>query len=85
MAFVLAFAMGETADLPAETVAAFRDGGVAHIVAISGLQVALVAAGLGFLLSTLHLSVRARDSATLAATLLFAVFAGGGLPSSARR
>ena len=79
-AFVLAFAMGETADLPAETVAAFRDGGVAHIVAISGLQVALVAAGLGFLLSTLHLSVRARDSATLAATLLFAVFAGGRPP-----
>ncbi len=80
VAFVLAFAMGETADLPAETVAAFRDGGVAHIVAISGLQVALVAAGLGFLLSTLHLSVRARDSATLAATLLFAVFAGGRPP-----
>lgn len=80
VAFVLAFAMGETADLPAETVAAFRDGGVAHIVAISGLQVALVAAGLSVLLSAFHLSVRMRDTATLVATLLFAVFAGGRPP-----
>lgn len=80
VSFVLAFAMGETADLPAETVAAFRDGGVAHIIAISGLQVALVAAGLAVLLSAFHLSVRARDAATLVATLLFAVFAGGRPP-----
>jgi len=80
VAFVLAFAMGETADLPAETVAAFRDGGVAHIVAISGLQVALVAAGLAVLLSAFHFSVRTRDTATLVATLLFAVFAGGRPP-----
>ncbi len=80
VAFVLAFAMGETADLPAQTVAAFRDGGVAHVVAISGLQVALVAAGLSFLLSSFRLSVRTRDAATLAATMLFAVFAGGRPP-----
>jgi competence protein ComEC len=80
VAFVLAFAMGETADLPAETIAAFRDGGVAHVVAISGLQVALVAAGLAVLLSAFRLSVRTRDTATLVATLLFAVFAGGRPP-----
>jgi competence protein ComEC len=79
-ALLLAFLMGETADLPSETVAAFRDGGVAHIVAISGLQVALVASGVGFLLAGLRLPVPARDAALLAATLLFAVFAGGRPP-----
>ena len=80
VALLLAFLMGETADLPAETVAAFRDGGVAHIVAISGLQVALVATGLAFLLGGLRLPVAARDGALLVATLLFAVFAGGRPP-----
>ena len=80
VALLLAFLMGETADLPAETVAAFRDGGVAHIVAISGLQVALVATGLAFLLARLRLPVAWRDGALLAATLFFAVFAGGRPP-----
>ncbi|HUM02431.1 MAG TPA: DNA internalization-related competence protein ComEC/Rec2 [Thermoanaerobaculia bacterium] len=80
VALLLAFLMGETADLPAETVTAFRDGGVAHIVAISGLQVALVATGLAFLLGRFRLRVAARDAALLVATLLFAVFAGGRPP-----
>ncbi|MGE5344489.1 MAG: DNA internalization-related competence protein ComEC/Rec2 [Acidithiobacillales bacterium] len=77
---LLALLMGETADLPGETVAAFRDGGVAHIVAISGLQVALVAAGVGLLLGRLRLPVAARDVMLLCATLLYAVFAGGRPP-----
>ncbi len=80
VALLLALLMGETADLPAETVAAFRDGGVAHIVAISGLQVALVAVGAGALLRRVRLPGATRDAVLLAVTLLFAVFAGGRPP-----
>lgn len=80
VALLLALLMGETADLPSETVAAFRLGGVAHIVAISGLHVAIVVAGVGVVLGRLRLPVAARDAALLGATLLFAVFAGGRPP-----
>ncbi len=80
LALLLAFVLGETQDLPLAAVGAFRDGGVAHIVAISGLQVALVAALLGFLVRKAGASLRARDAIVLVATLLFAVFAGGRPP-----
>ena len=80
LAFLLAFVCGDTQDIPLAAVGAFRDGGVAHIVAISGLQVALVAALLGFLVRRVGASLRARDAIVLAATLLFAVFAGGRPP-----
>ncbi|MGZ5428115.1 MAG: ComEC/Rec2 family competence protein, partial [Thermoanaerobaculia bacterium] len=61
LALLLALVMGETQDLPGATVSAFRDGGVAHIVAISGLQVGLVAALLGWLARLLGASLAARD------------------------
>ena len=80
VALLGAFLMGETAGLPGETVAAFRDGGVAHIVAISGLQVALVAAGLSLLLRRVRLPGPVRDGILLVATVLFALFAGGRPP-----
>jgi competence protein ComEC len=80
LALLLAFVLGETQDLPLAAVSAFRDGGVAHIVAISGLQVALVAALFGFVVRRLGASLRARDALVLVATLLFAVFAGGRPP-----
>jgi competence protein ComEC len=80
LALLLAFVLGETQDLPLAAVGAFRDGGVAHIVAISGLQVALVAALLGFLVRKAGASLYARDAIVLVATLLFAVFAGGRPP-----
>ena len=80
LALLLAFVLGETQDLSVPVVGAFRDGGVAHIVAISGLQVALVAAVLGFLVRKAGASLAARDATVLAATLLFAVFAGGRPP-----
>jgi competence protein ComEC len=80
LALLLAFVLGETQDLPLAAVGAFRDGGVAHIVAVSGLQVALVAALLGFLVRKAGASLRARDATVLLATLLFAVFAGGRPP-----
>ncbi len=80
LALLLAFVLGDTQDVPLAAVGAFRDGGVAHIVAISGLQVALVAALLGFLVRKAGASLRARDAIVLVATLLFAVFAGGRPP-----
>ena len=80
LALLLALVMGETQDLPVATVSAFRDGGVAHIVAISGLQVGLVAALLGWLARRLGASLAARDAFVLVATALFAVFAGGRPP-----
>ncbi len=80
LALLLAFVLGETQDLPLAAVGAFRDGGVAHIVAISGLQVALVAALLGFLARRAGVSLRARDAIVLGAALLFAIFAGGRPP-----
>ena len=80
LALLLAFVLGETQDLGPQVVGAFRDGGVAHIVAISGLQVALVAALLGFLVRRAGVSLFARDAIVLVATLLYAVFAGGRPP-----
>ncbi len=80
LALLLALVMGETQDLPAATVSAFRDGGVAHIVAISGLQVGLVAALLGWFARRLGASLAARDGFVLVATASFAVFAGGRPP-----
>ncbi len=80
LALLLALVMGETQDLSAATVSAFRDGGVAHIVAISGLQVGLVAALLGLLVRRLGASLAARDALVLVSTALFAVFAGGRPP-----
>ncbi|MEO8585046.1 MAG: ComEC/Rec2 family competence protein, partial [Acidobacteriota bacterium] len=80
LALLLALVMGETQDLPGSTVSAFRDGGVAHIVAISGLQVGLVAGLLGFFARRLGASLRARDTLVLVATALFALFAGGRPP-----
>ncbi len=80
LALLLALVMGETQDLPGATVSAFRDGGVAHIVAISGLQVGLVAALLGWLARRLGASLAARDGFVLVATAFFAVFAGGRPP-----
>ena len=80
LALLLALVMGETQDLPGSTVSAFRDGGVAHIVAISGLQVGLVAGLLGFFARRLGASLAARDALVLVATSLFALFAGGRPP-----
>ena len=80
VSLLVALLMGDTADLPAETVAAFRDGGVAHVVAISGLQVALVVAGANVLLRRVRMAAAARDATLLAATVLYAAFAGGRPP-----
>ncbi|MFZ1414126.1 MAG: ComEC/Rec2 family competence protein [Defluviicoccus sp.] len=43
-AIILALLIGETAAIPAETLTAIRDSGLAHLLSISGLHVGLVAA-----------------------------------------
>ena len=80
LSLLMALLLGETADLPPSTASAFRDGGVAHVLAISGLQVAMVAWTCHVLLSFLPLLLWQRDLAVLAATFSFAAFAGGGAP-----
>ncbi len=79
-ALAAALLLGETAELTPETVSAFRDGGVAHVLAISGLHVGLLALGLSAALRRLRPSVRARDAVLLVATLAFAAFTGGRAP-----
>lgn len=79
-AFAAALLLGETAELTPETVSAFRDGGVAHVLAISGLHVGLLALGLAFALRPFGLRVATRDVLLLAATFSFAAFTGGRAP-----
>lgn len=80
LSLVLALLAGETADVAGETTNAFRDGGVAHVLSISGLHVALVLLLAYGLLSRLRFSIAARDGTLLLLTFLFAVFAGGRPP-----
>lgn len=79
-ALAKALLLGETAELTPETVSAFRDGGVAHILAISGVHVGLLALGLTFALGPFRPSVRLRDGLVLGATLAFGAFTGGRAP-----
>ena len=79
-ALATALLLGETADLSPRTVSAFRDGGVAHVLAISGLHVGLLALGLTAALRPLRVRVATRDAVVLAATLSFAAFTGGRAP-----
>lgn len=79
-ALAAALLLGETAELTPETVSAFRDGGVAHVLAISGLHVGLLALGLTAALRLLRPRVAVRDAVVLAATLAFAAFTGGRAP-----
>lgn len=79
-ALAAALLMGETADLAPDTVSAFRDGGVAHVLAISGIHVALLALALTAALRPLRPRVAVRDAIVLCATLAFAAFTGGQAP-----
>ncbi len=80
LALARALLLGETSGLSGETVSAFRDGGVAHVLSISGFHVALLASlALGAARRT-RLSLRATDVALLVATGAYAAFAGGRAP-----
>lgn len=77
---VLALLFGETSELPGGTTAAFRDGGVAHVLSISGLHIGLVAVAVSWLLRRTRLDVRARDVTILVLVSAYALFAGGRPP-----
>lgn len=79
-ALAAALLLGETAELTPDTVSAFRDGGVAHVLAISGLHVGLLALGLAAALRPLRVRVAVRDALLLGATFAFAGFTGGRAP-----
>jgi competence protein ComEC len=80
MALLLALSIGEAAELPIETVVLFREGGVAHILAISGLQVGLIAGLLYGLLRWAGLGYRACDALVLLFCLAYGGVAGASAP-----
>ena len=75
-----ALLLGETDRLSPATVSAFRDGGVAHVLSISGLHVGLLALGLAVALRPFRPRPVARDAIVLLATVAFAAFTGGRAP-----
>ncbi|MDX9734035.1 MAG: DNA internalization-related competence protein ComEC/Rec2 [Thermoanaerobaculia bacterium] len=75
-----ALVLGETDRLSPATVSAFRDGGVAHVLAISGLHVGLLALGLTAALGPFRPRPLTRDAIVLLATVAFAAFTGGRAP-----
>ena len=59
-ALMKALILGSRDDLPEETVADFRDAGIAHVLAVSGLHVGILAAALLYVLRRLRMPPRAR-------------------------
>jgi competence protein ComEC len=80
LALLSAMTLGDAADLPPGTAAAFREGGVAHLVVISGLHLGLVAGLVAAALRPFGMRVAVRDATVLLAALLYAVFAGLAAP-----
>ncbi len=68
--------LGRKADLPPRVVDAFRRSGTAHFLAVSGLHVGLVAAGLWLLLRPLLFPRRAAALLVAAAALAYAAVTG---------
>ncbi len=77
---VAALLLGRTAALDRGLAGEFRRGGLLHVLAISGLHVALVAAIVFFVLGATRLPRRFRDVAVCAAVLGFAFAVGGRMP-----
>lgn len=59
-ALMKALILGSRDDLPEETVSDFRDAGIAHVLAVSGLHVGILAAALLYVLSRLRMPPKAR-------------------------
>ncbi len=77
---VAALLLGRPAALDRGLAGDFRRGGLLHVLAISGLHVALVAGFVFFLLGATRLPRRFRDIAAGVAVLGFALAVGGRMP-----
>ncbi len=77
---VSALLLGRWSSLDAGLAEDFRRGGMLHLLAISGLQIALIAGFLFFALGATPISRRTRDLVVLAATVGYAAAIGGRLP-----
>ncbi|MBO2516146.1 MAG: DNA internalization-related competence protein ComEC/Rec2 [Clostridiales bacterium] len=71
-----ALLLGNRTDLPEETQAAFTNAGIAHLLAVSGLHVSLLAAALMLLLKPFHLPPWARLTAVSVFLLLYCAVVG---------
>jgi competence protein ComEC len=75
-----ALVLGERRRAVAEDVAALRDAGLLHILAISGMHVVLVAGMISGVLRLLPLALRARETALAASLMVYGFLAGFGPP-----
>jgi competence protein ComEC len=79
-ALVRAMVLGERTALDSETSEAFRMAGTYHVLALSGAQVAMVAALLGWWLRRLEITPALRACAVSAALAFYCAFVGGDVP-----
>jgi len=79
-ALVRAMVLGERTALDAETSETFRMAGTYHVLALSGAQVAMVAALLGWILRAWGTAPLARALVLSAALAFYCTFVGGDVP-----
>jgi competence protein ComEC len=82
-AIVRGMVIGDRSRISEETEEDFRRSGITHILAISGMHVAVLSAAVYFLLRSLAVPLMARNPATIALVWLYVVVAGA--PPSAVR
>ena len=78
-ALIKALVTGDRSDVPASTAAAFRDSGASHILAVSGMHLAVIYAVLSRLLSVLGRTRQAdmaRFAVITSSTLFYSVMTG---------
>jgi len=79
-ALAAAFVLARREALGSEQVASFRAAGLAHLLAVSGLHVGLVAAAAWYALLLVGFSPQVRRVAVVPLVVLFALLAGGNPP-----
>lgn len=82
-AVVRGMVLGDRSLIPEESDEAFRRSGITHVLAISGQHVAVLAAGIFFIMRSLAVPAMVRNPATLALVWLYIAIAGA--PPSAIR
>ncbi len=73
---VLALLTGDKNDIPGETIRAFKETGIAHVLAVSGMHLAIITTLFHFLFKGLRLPYKLRYFLTLFCIVLFAALAG---------